>query len=609
MVLPSATILLRVPAFMWRRFKKIFTEWLSCQSLPFWIGVIAVLLTLSSLSVGWLLDDYQHRLILTKGTDATGQLLKSEFDLFNFLDGDVERTKRGMDIGLVPWWTYPEVKGAFWRPLASLSHWLDYRLWPDTAWMMHVQSVLWYGLLCGVLAVLYRRIMGAALLAAGLAALLYAVDDGHSTPVGFLANRNAVMAAVFGVMAIISHNKWRQEGKARFGVLGTVLLLLSLLSAEAGIATCAYLGAYAVFIDRAKWRNRLASLLPYVAVVLIWRGVWSHLNYGVYGLEMYVDPVSEPLRYMSAVVERVPFLILGQWTPIPSGINLMLYPTTLQILSYCSIGLLVLIFALALPVLIRQREARFWFTGMFLSMLPACATVVSDRMLMFTGIGAAGLLGMVLTAVFGKNRYRDTFVLWRPTAMIFGCVLLISQLVINPIVLPFRTANPMGPKKQIEKLIITEPFDKSIEEQDLIIVNPPCALFLMFSSIIMQTEDQPIPARIRYLTTAPLSPAKMFRSDEDTLVVRPEWGYLGWQIDRLFRNMDNMFELGEKVELTGMTVEITELAGDGRPQEAKFTFDVPLEDDSLRWLYWKDMQFKPFTPPAVGETVIIPAYR
>jgi hypothetical protein len=54
-----------------------------------------------------------------------------------------------------------------------------------------------------------------------------------------------------------------------------------------------------------------------------------------------------------------------------------------------------------------------------------------------------------------------------------------------------------------------------------------------------------------------------------------------------------------------MTVEIMELTGDGRPAEAAFTFTVPLEDPSLRWLQYKNGSFVPFTPPAIGENMVL----
>ena len=36
---------------------------------------------------------------------------------------------------------------------------------------------------------------------------------------------------------------------------------------------------------------------------------------------------------------------------------------------------------------------------------------------------------------------------------------------------------------------------------------------------------------------------------------------------------------------------------------SKFTFDVPLEDERLCWVQWKNWQFEEFVPPGVGETV------
>jgi hypothetical protein len=63
--------------------------------------------------------------------------------------------------------------------------------------------------------------------------------------------------------------------------------------------------------------------------------------------------------------------------------------------------------------------------------------------------------------------------------------------------------------------------------------------------------------------------------------------------------------LGERVLLTGMTVTITALTSDGRPAEAAFEFDVPLESPSLLWLCFRGDHFEPFTLPAVGRDLEI----
>lgn len=66
-------------------------------------------------------------------------------------------------------------------------------------------------------------------------------------------------------------------------------------------------------------------------------------------------------------------------------------------------------------------------------------------------------------------------------------------------------------------------------------------------------------------------------------------------------------QLGDTVELTAVTVEVIALTDDGRPAEVAFSFSVPLEDPSLRWLAVTTDGYIPFTVPAVGETVLVPS--
>jgi hypothetical protein len=576
---------------------------LTHRFFPLYIALLAVILTLPSLNAGLLVDDYHHKLLMT-GSNSPIRILDSPIDMFNFFNGDPERISELMDYGFLPWWTYDKIKGAFWRPLASITHWLDYTLWPDTPPLMHLQSLLWYGALVMAVAFLYRRFEAAPLIA-GLAALLYAIDDAHGTPVGFLANRNALMATLFGVLAIIAHDKWRRNNW-RFGILaGPVLLVASLLTAEAGISTCAYLAAYMFFIDRSSWHQRIISMIPYVSVVIVWRFLWTHLGYGMENVGVYVDPLSEPLRFAFALKDRAPFLLLGQLALPPSDITMMLppwYSIPLWRGALIFLGFLAFVFT---PLLRKDGTARFWAMGMLLSILPICATFPSDRLLTFVGIGAMGLVSQLLFVVFGETQYRPKPIFWRIPATILAVIFILAHLIIAPPALAFRAANPMMPKKIIKKLSINKPLDSSVRNQDLIIVNPPLAFVVMTSTVLWESDFQFMPRRLRVLTSSLLRPVKIYRPDSNTLVIQPEYGYYPWVLDALFRHEKHPFSIGDRVELTDMTVEILELTGDNRPAKAAFTFAVPLEDPSLRWLQYKDGSFVPFTPPAIGETVVL----
>ena len=280
--------------------------WLASERLAIVLPSLAVALALPSLWGGWVADDHHHRLRLADPSDLPESLADvpgSPMELFTFADGDPVHMRPVMDLGLWPWWTLPELLAAFMRPVTALTHWVDYRLWPESPAFMHAQSLLWFAGLITVTTLLYRRLYGLTWVA-GLAALLYAIDDARAIPVGWLANRNALITTFLGVSALIAHDRWRRNGWHVGAVVGPLLLTASLLAKEAGIATCAYLFAYALFLDRGTRRERFLALLPYAAVVLVWRIAWTHLGYGVWGIEIYVDPVVEPLRYAAAVLRR-----------------------------------------------------------------------------------------------------------------------------------------------------------------------------------------------------------------------------------------------------------------------------------------------------------------
>jgi len=180
---------------------------------------------------------------------------------FVFMDGGAAHSAALMASGVLPWWALPGGQVAFWRPLAALTHWLDFALWPANPALMHLQSLLWLGLLVAAAASLYRRLSAGAA-AASLAGLLYAIDHTHGFAASWISNRNILIAALFGALALAAHVRWRRDGWRPGALLSLLLLLAALLSAEAAVAILAYWLAYAVFLDRGAWLRRLAALAP-----------------------------------------------------------------------------------------------------------------------------------------------------------------------------------------------------------------------------------------------------------------------------------------------------------------------------------------------------------
>jgi hypothetical protein len=117
-------------------------------------------------------------------------------------------------------------------------------------------------------------------------------------------------------------------------------------------------------------------------------------------------------------------------------------------------------------------------------------------------------------------------------------------------------------------------------------------------------NGQPVPRHTRVLASG-LPSVLIRRTDTNALTIRPRNGYLDWVADRLFRDSQHPFALGDEVHLTDMVAKVTALTADGRPAEVAFRFSVPLEDPSLYWLCYRENTFQPFTPPAVGRSIEI----
>jgi hypothetical protein len=75
----------------------------------------------------------------------------------------------------------------------------------------------------------------------------------------------------------------------------------------------------------------------------------------------------------------------------------------------------------------------------------------------------------------------------------------------------------------------------------------------------------------------------------------------------MLRSLTNPFRLGDRIALSDVVIEVSDVAPDGRPLEILVRFTVRLEDPSLDWLKWEGHGYVPFQLPKVGETVVLPA--
>jgi hypothetical protein len=578
------------------RLRRSLVSGLSHRRLPLGLALVAVALALPSLDGGWQFDDLYHRAILLGRTDL------SPWAMFSVFRGGPVWRRLFVDSGQGPWWTAEDFRVAFFRFLTVATHRLDYALWPDAPTLMHAQSLVWYGLLVAAATSLYRRVLGAGWVA-GLAALAYAVDDGHAFAAAWIANRNALLATFFGLLCVWAHDRWRRDSWRPGGWLAPLALAHALAAGELGASTLAYLAAHALFLDSAPWRRRLVALVPSGVVAALWVCVYRMFGFGVIGSGLYIDPGNDPGGFVAALVRRAPFSLLGQWTAVPADAGGILAPLFPPDMWLYALGFVVVLVLLLAPLLWHDAAARFLATGMFLSIVPISGTLPANRQLLFVGFGAMGLFAQLVQGALAGASWVPSSRAWRYAARVFVAMLLPVHLILAPLSTPLQMSSVKAIGAPIGPAIASLPADPALAGQDLIVVNAPEYLFFVGAVLpLHQLAGQPLPRHVRALASG-LSAVDVTRRDAETLEVHLERGLFFGAIASFFRSARHPLSPGDVVSLTGLTVTILETGPDGSPTRILYRFDRPLDDVGLRWVRWQDGVYVPFTPPAPGMTV------
>ena len=582
------------PSFMLRTAASIRSA-LAHRWLPFAVAILAAVVMLPTLTGGWQMDDYFQRItLLGYGDSKPIQTFEPYIDRAHILSQ--------MDFGSLPWWASPDLHQVFLRYTSTLTMMLDYRLWPNHPALMHLHSLLWLAAAVLVATLLYREVLGATWVA-GLAGLMYALDGAHAVPAGYLANRNALIACCFGFLSVLSFVRWRKHGQWTTRWLSVLMLALSLSAYEMGLATVAYLVSYALTVDSDPIRARLSRLLPHGAVLSAWVLIYKLGNFGTRGSGFYLDPLHDPIAFASLLCQRAAFLVMGQWSPIPAEMSMANAPGTsaflhLSIFSFAIVAIVTLLF---IPLVLRDRIARFWALGALLSLVPISAVGPEDRLLGFVGLGSMALLAQQAQFVFGSSGVAPVSRVWRGFAWAATSLLLLLHLIAAPLIGNALIAFQKGVNVRLKHAMASVPGDPQIASQDLVLINPPDHIYTVTAIwAVHQLESLPVPRHLRALSSG--GTLEVTRVGPRSLQVRFPEGFFPTAFSRYVRSPNERFSVGQHFEVPDLSVTIEALDAQGDPAEVLYEFPVPLEDPSLRWMSWKDGEYAQWTPPALGQT-------
>ncbi|MCB9714626.1 MAG: hypothetical protein H6712_12240 [Myxococcales bacterium] len=548
-----------------------------------WIPLVAMLMCAPALLGGLELDDLFHA--LHAGDPG---FLGSAFTFYG--DGPRPAFVSAAD---QPWWTEPGMRLDLLRPLAALTHWLDFRLWPGAPWLMHLHSLLWYGLLVALVG-RAQRVLGGSPERASLAALLFGLAQIHGMNVGWIAARNSLMGAALVLGALLLHRRWRAEGWGLGALLGPLAFGGALLSNEGAVAGLGLLAAYALVLD--GQRSRFVALLPYLILVIAWRVGYETAGYGAAHTGIYLDPATDPLAYgLRTIVNGAVMLAACLGLGVLDGLGAL--PGATLVAFVGAVPFLALLAWLTRDALRDDPSLRMWTLGAGLSCVTAGTSVPTDRGLLLMSAATSALLAALVLRAREPAASR--------LARVVGRGLLVLHLLLA-LLLPLRVGTTRwihGRVEAIADALAGPPGSPAIAEQTVVLLNAPSDLVMLYSRAIAQRDGRPFPARVEYLY-AGAGELTVHRATEHTLELESTRPWLVAPLDRMLRS-DLAFAPGQRFERPCLTAEIVATSPDSLPTRVRVDLHVQRPGCRLRAMIWRGEVPEPAELPALGSSMVL----
>jgi hypothetical protein len=582
----------------------------------------------SAIDAGLWADDYAQYAMVKRAYPFP----RAQWDLFSFLDGSPEEWQRAVDVGINAWWTHPEFRLRFLRPLPSLTVALDEVLFGRAEVPRHLHSFLWLALLIGSAALVFFSVLPP--MAATCASILFSLDESLTVPVLWLCNRNALMATAFAFGSLFFHLRWRQRPTGTNRCASVGLFVLALSCGEYALASCGYLLCFEL-LRASSARDCVHALAPAALTTALFLAVSGALGYGAAHSGIYTSPFGAPFDYAAKLTTGVPAL-LGEltlgisadfWhfgTPWPAWFHarLPLEPGTWERLPgwhfwQVSLGLLGAGLALALLFWLKRRldaahyRSVLWLgAGALIGLFPVLGSFVSARLAMPSSFGFAALFGSALAhgwseitrgplrarklmlplLVVGSLAYIHGYHAWSESRRTTELFTLVARS---------RTYWPLS----------VDLDESKSAQRTLVMVASPDVNDSAFWPLVRYAWDRPALQAFRVLSGSPGS-HDIWRVDANTLEVQLADAF--WLsnsiVGSLTRGAKDTLRVGDQVSIAGMQVTVLALT-DGQPVHMRYRFDLPLDDERLVFVQSTPEGLRRFALPPLGtrERLLPPA--
>jgi hypothetical protein len=260
----------------------------------------------------------------------------------------------------------------FFRPLASLSYWLDFKLWGLNVAAFHLTNIL-LQTVNSILLLLILLQVGFGRAPAFAGAVLFSVFPAHFENVAWISGRTDLLAFLFGALSVLCFLSYLVKN-SRLSLAVSALFFLGGLLAKETVLFLPGIYMAVLWRRRDKTQDFLMGTWPFLAGVLIWFAL-RRMAFGSSSLSLSGRSVSDFLASVGFYVFRTVF-------PLDLSISVDSAPV-FDNQAYVIFGaLLTALFAASSVILVLRKSRRvdpFLFLFIyFLLLLPSVAVIFSS---------------------------------------------------------------------------------------------------------------------------------------------------------------------------------------------------------------------------------------
>jgi len=581
---------------------------------------LGLLIRAPLLQTGFMVDDYAQ-LAMMRGDYPVA---RGPLELFTFSDGSAHEVDTLRRAGFFPWWARDDLRLAMFRPLACALMWIDRAVFGDYALGYHLHSALWWVLMMAALSTLLAELLPPA--AALLGVVLFALDDSHGMPLGWIALRNCLVASTFAIAALALRIRARERAAPRLHHASLMCAVLALAASEYALAFVGYAVAYELWRD-GPLRTRMRAAAPVLVLAALYLVLRRSLGFGSHGSDMYVDPVRSPAAFALAASDRGLALLGDLALAVPAGwwswgspltnafVHAGLVPASaaadlhairaLQAIGGIAGGLVLvgLFVAMRAQPLLRARS--WLLLGAVLAVVPVLGAFPDARLLMPAQAGfSAALAALIHRGVTALGMRARTPRAWLAALLPSGlaALQLTASLTFGAGDIRIGALLPDVVRRSILRLPIADP---DVPTRHLLLLNASDPTTTIYVPLLRRAHGRSTPASCHLLSAAHV-PQRLRRVSAHAFTLqRLQGGLTAGDVYASAFN-DRPLTAGRRVDLGVLRVSVLEVDAAGRPTLVRFEHALDLDDPRLVLLFQSLHGLIRVRPPPIGGELNVP---